>query len=102
MPRTNPANASFYPFGIYSPEWQAMRWALTSGRPVRFIDLPAANRLALRTQANDRSRRAQRTTSRKNPPRKTTQPGSRPFAATPSPTSPRSPATTTARPGGTR
>jgi uncharacterized protein DUF5682 len=47
----DPANASFYPFGIYSPEWQAMRWALTAGRPVHFIDLPAANRLALRAAA---------------------------------------------------
>src|SRR5258708_5356186 len=47
----DPANASFYPFGIYSPEWQAMRWALAGGRLVRFIDLPAANRLALRAVA---------------------------------------------------
>src|SRR5262245_18993182 len=45
-----PANASFYPFAVYSPEWQAMRWALAKGRPVRFIDLPAANRLALRRE----------------------------------------------------
>src|SRR5262245_10083383 len=44
----DPANASFYPFAIYSPEWQAMRWATAKGRSVRFIDLPAANRLALR------------------------------------------------------
>jgi hypothetical protein len=50
----DPANASFYPFGIYSPEWQAMRWALTAGRPVRFIDLPAANRLALRTAREEK------------------------------------------------
>src|SRR5262249_36945268 len=50
----DPANASFYPFGIYSPEWQAMRWALTAGRPVRFIDLPAANRLALRAAPEEK------------------------------------------------
>src|SRR5262249_53768642 len=49
----DPANASFYPFGIYSPEWQAMRWALTASRPVRFIDLPAAKRLALRAVAKE-------------------------------------------------
>jgi hypothetical protein len=49
----DPANASFYPFGIYSPEWQAMRWAMAGSRPVRFIDLPAANRLALRTAAKE-------------------------------------------------
>jgi hypothetical protein len=49
----DPANASFYPFGIYSPEWQAMRWAMAGGRPVRFIDLPAANKLALRAAAEE-------------------------------------------------
>ena len=51
----DPANASFYPFGVYSPEWQAMRWALTASRPVRFIDLPAANRLALRAEAKEKA-----------------------------------------------
>jgi Family of unknown function (DUF5682) len=44
----DPANSSFYPFATFSPEWQAMRWALAKGRPVRFIDLPAAVRLAER------------------------------------------------------
>jgi hypothetical protein len=47
----DPANASFYPFAVYSPEWQAMRWALGKQRPVRFIDLPAAHQLALRAEA---------------------------------------------------
>ncbi len=42
-----PANAVFYPFAAYSPEWQAIRWALTYGRTVRFIDLPGENKLAL-------------------------------------------------------
>ena len=46
----DPANASFYPFAVFSPEWQAMRWALAKSRPVRFIDLPAANRLAERAR----------------------------------------------------
>src|SRR5262252_4930324 len=44
----DPGLSTFYPYGIYSPEWQAMLWAAARGRPVRFIDLPAANRLALR------------------------------------------------------
>lgn len=42
------ANASFYPFAAFSPEWQAMRWALANNRPVRFIDLPMAHQLAER------------------------------------------------------
>jgi Family of unknown function (DUF5682) len=42
----DPTNASFYPFAVYSPEWQAIRWALARGLMVRFIDLPTGNRLA--------------------------------------------------------
>src|SRR3569833_1544423 len=35
------ANAAiFSPFAEFSPEWQAMQWALAHGRPVRFIDWP--------------------------------------------------------------
>lgn len=41
-----PANSLFAPFAEYSPEWQAMLWALNRGRPVRFIDWPAACALA--------------------------------------------------------
>jgi hypothetical protein len=40
------ARAAFWPFGEFSPEWQAMRWALAAGVPVRFCDLPAATRFA--------------------------------------------------------
>ncbi|CAL74756.1 conserved hypothetical protein [Bradyrhizobium sp. ORS 278] len=45
------ANASFFPFAVFSPEWQAIRWALAKQRPVRFIDLPASHRLAERAKA---------------------------------------------------
>src|SRR6516165_6496600 len=48
--RDDPANASFFPFAVFSPEWQAMRWALAKQRPVRFIDLPMSIRLAERMQ----------------------------------------------------
>jgi hypothetical protein len=40
-----PARAAFYPFAVYSPEWQAMRWAVARGVPVRFMDLPQAHQL---------------------------------------------------------
>ncbi|SNT09160.1 hypothetical protein SAMN05421770_104122 [Granulicella rosea] len=43
-------SASFMPFAEFSPEWQAMLWALERQRPVRFIDWPAAVSLALRQQ----------------------------------------------------
>lgn len=40
------AKATFIPFAEYSPEWQALQWALIRKRPVRFIDLPAGQRFA--------------------------------------------------------
>ena len=43
----HPRQATFYPFAEFSPEWQAIRYALTRGVPVRFIDLPQAHRMAL-------------------------------------------------------
>ncbi|WP_067914054.1 DUF5682 family protein [Actinomadura rubrobrunea] len=38
--------AAFWPFAEFSPEWQAIRYALEAGVPVRFCDLPAAHQLA--------------------------------------------------------
>ncbi|MFG2005306.1 DUF5682 family protein [Spirillospora sp. NPDC048911] len=37
--------AAFWPFAEFSPEWQAIRHALTTGVLVRFCDLPAAHQL---------------------------------------------------------
>jgi hypothetical protein len=36
----SPQNAVFYPFAEFSPEWQAVRFALENKIPVRFFDLP--------------------------------------------------------------
>ncbi|KPF72281.1 hypothetical protein IP88_10200 [alpha proteobacterium AAP81b] len=46
----NPADASFFPFAHWSPEYQAARWAVNHGAALRFIDLPASDRL---TPADD-------------------------------------------------
>ncbi|MFB8269198.1 DUF5682 family protein [Streptomyces sp. NPDC055955] len=46
-----PGRSAFWPMAEFSPEWVAIRWALGRGAAVRFIDLPAAHSLALRTQA---------------------------------------------------
>ncbi len=43
---TSGARAAFWPFAEFSPEWQALRWAVAHEVPVRFIDLPAAAQLA--------------------------------------------------------
>lgn len=50
----DPANAVFAPFAEYSPEWQALRWALARSRPVRFIDWSAAHSLAAEKGDEDR------------------------------------------------
>ncbi|HEV3120401.1 MAG TPA: DUF5682 family protein, partial [Isosphaeraceae bacterium] len=41
-----PADAAFYPFAVFSPEWQALMYALERGVPARFMDLPSIHRLA--------------------------------------------------------
>jgi Family of unknown function (DUF5682) len=37
-----PGESAFYPFATFSPEWQAIRYALARKVPVQFIDLPIA------------------------------------------------------------
>jgi hypothetical protein len=44
-PPDAPRRAAVYPFAAFSPEWQAIRYALAGEVPVRFIDLPVANRV---------------------------------------------------------
>ncbi|MEU8813350.1 DUF5682 family protein [Actinoplanes sp. NPDC048796] len=41
----DPRRAAFWPFAVFSPEWQAIRWAVEHDVPVRFFDLPFAYRL---------------------------------------------------------
>lgn len=42
-----PARAVYHPFAVFSPEWQALRWALVQQVAVSFIDLPLTHQLAL-------------------------------------------------------
>ncbi len=44
----DPTQAVFGPFAEFSPEWVAIRWALSRGVPVKMIDMPAAHTLAPR------------------------------------------------------
>ena len=41
-----PKWAVYHPFDVFSPEWQALRWALMQQVPVFFIDLPLIHQLA--------------------------------------------------------
>jgi hypothetical protein len=55
-PADNPdpkLRASFWPLAEFSPEWQAIRWAVAREVPVRFVDMPAAVRLAASPSAPD-------------------------------------------------
>jgi hypothetical protein len=40
-----PRRAVYYPFALFSPEWQALHFALAHGIPARFMDLPQAYQL---------------------------------------------------------
>ncbi|HEX4702220.1 MAG TPA: DUF5682 family protein [Pseudonocardiaceae bacterium] len=42
----DPIRAAFWPFAVFSPEWQAIRYANDAGIPVRFCDLPVAHQFA--------------------------------------------------------
>ena len=41
-----PSVSAFWPFAVFSPEWQALRWALAHHVEVGMCDLPAAQVLA--------------------------------------------------------
>ena len=45
-----PHLAAYYPFTSFSPEWQALTYALSHKLPGRFIDLPQAIQLARKNQ----------------------------------------------------
>ncbi|RPH73672.1 hypothetical protein EHM76_05020, partial [bacterium] len=42
-----PQQAVYYPFAEFSPEWQAIQFALRAKIPVQFMDLPQANQFSL-------------------------------------------------------
>jgi hypothetical protein len=41
-----PRVSAFWPFAVFSPEWQALAWAAANAVPARFCDLPAGMVLA--------------------------------------------------------
>lgn len=48
-----PQNAVFYPFAVFSPEWQAIRYAVREKVALRFFDLPLAYSLAFEAGNRD-------------------------------------------------
>ena len=53
---TDPSEASFWPMAVFSPEWQALSWAVAHGAKAHFMDLPAAAVLAERKAERERAR----------------------------------------------
>jgi hypothetical protein len=52
----NPKNvmqSSFYPFASFSPEWQAMRYGLSNGVAVKFMDLPVGMSHSMANKAEE-------------------------------------------------
>ncbi|WP_433635057.1 DUF5682 family protein [Nocardia sp. CA-120079] len=49
-----PAKAAFWPYAVFSPEWQALRHAAEHAVPVKFCDLPATTVLATEDEPGDR------------------------------------------------
>jgi Family of unknown function (DUF5682) len=54
-----PHHAVYYPFTHFSPEWQALRYALTRNLPVRFMDLPQSIQLAQIKAAEEQAQKEQ-------------------------------------------
>jgi hypothetical protein len=50
-----PEVAGFYPFARFSPEWQAVCWALKNGVPMRCFDLPSTHSFALREEERQKA-----------------------------------------------
>jgi len=50
-PADDPSLTAFWPFAEFSPEYQAVCWAVRSGVPVQFIDLPSTANFEQRARA---------------------------------------------------
>lgn len=61
-PPGEPQRAVYYPFAVFSPEWQALRYTLQHEVPARLIDLPQAHQFAMPSARDDQADRAETNT----------------------------------------
>ncbi len=54
----DPGHTAVFPFAAYSPEWQAIHYALRAAIPVRFMDLPQKHWLAIKKQEEEKKQEA--------------------------------------------
>ncbi len=80
-PADEPRRAVYFPMAVFSPEWQALRWAATSAVPVRFMDLPQSHQLAIENREKEPEPLAAETPDDQG----NTQPGAHQPAEPPSP-----------------
>jgi hypothetical protein len=50
-----PRRAVYYPLAEFSPEWQALRWALGRGIAIRLMDLPQSHLLAMECEEEQKA-----------------------------------------------
>ncbi len=50
----NPKESVYYPFAVFSPEWQAIQFGLSNNIPVRFMDLPLTHRMGIKEAHGDK------------------------------------------------
>jgi hypothetical protein len=50
-----PQYSAYYPFAVFSPEWQALSYGFSQNIPIRLMDLPQAHRFALMDAEEKRS-----------------------------------------------
>lgn len=67
-PPDEPAQAVYFPFAVFSPEWQTLRWAAERSVPVRLMDLPLCQRMALERQEKAADESAPPEGARDTPP----------------------------------
>ncbi len=48
--REQPQTSVYYPFTVFSPEWQALQYGLGAGIPIHWLDLPQCYQFALEEQ----------------------------------------------------
>src|SRR6185369_5724338 len=46
-----PQRSVYYPFAVFSPEWQAIQFGISRNVPVRFMDLPQSIQMAMQAEA---------------------------------------------------
>ncbi len=55
----NPKESVYYPFAVFSPEWQAIQFGLSNNIPVRFMDLPLTHRMAMKAEGEKDGEKAE-------------------------------------------